>query len=464
MSRVVPELFLFGARPPQPLELLTCSERRTHHLLISRLKSSICWSAMVGRLNSSSPYRQTELIIAVSAGWARGSRRLPVRPSSSSPDRVRCSESPGVVRRSSSCALALGPGAGSWVVSVPQLLRRVALSLRRQMGGFSPTGWVRRCVQEARSVCLGGRVGGPGGAVGSALAKALSRRRSSSCCDALGPEAMHGRARSRNVTVSQRWARSVSQLRVVHGARAHVRVQSQWDSVARSAQGCARGRVRGCGGVVGCGGVAARWRRTQPAAQLVLLTSARAEHALRRARPYSPSVAPSRPMCRALRTDQVAIVTEATPIDKPAVATKEAANAEPPTGRKARLTDEDNHPTYYVTPGKILSLSSQERPALLVSLFMRIASEGTGMVIPLVLAAAYDKVVEGYGDPDEAAATRDTVSRVFILVLFLHVGGNVFGFLAGCATSVAGERVVSTTPTENVGQPRCSSGADGARS
>ena len=105
---------------------------------------------------------------------------------------------------------------------------------------------------------------------------------------------------------------------------------------------------------------------------------------------------------------------------------------------------EDGKPVDFpVTPGKILSLSSQERPALLVALLLRITSEGAGMVMPLLLAEAYDAVVDAYGSAEEAGATRDTLTRVFILALSLHVAGNVFGFLAGCATGVAGERVVS---------------------
>ena len=91
----------------------------------------------------------------------------------------------------------------------------------------------------------------------------------------------------------------------------------------------------------------------------------------------------------------------------------------------------------------ILSLSSQERPALLVALLLRITSEGAGMVMPLILAEGYNAVVDGLVREEEASVTQDTLARVFILALSLHVAGNVFGFLAGCATGVAGERVVS---------------------
>ena len=157
-------------------------------------------------------------------------------------------------------------------------------------------------------------------------------------------------------------------------------------------------------------------------------------------------------MCQLPPVDAVQVVAEM-PIDKPPTETVgPTAEKKSPTKstKKAKIqvaeierVDEDDELAYPVTPGKILSLSSQERPALLVALTLRIISEGAGMVMPLLLAEAYDAVIDGYGSIEEAGATRDTVTRVFTLALSLHVAGNVFGFLAGCATGVAGERVVS---------------------
>ena len=139
-------------------------------------------------------------------------------------------------------------------------------------------------------------------------------------------------------------------------------------------------------------------------------------------------------MCQPPPVDTVQVVAEK-PIDKPIDKTA--------TTDAKKVVDDDDELAYPVTPLKILSLSSQERPALLVALILRIVSEGAGMVMPLFLAEAYDAVIDSYGDIDEADATRNTLTRVFVLALSLHVAGNVFGFLAGCATGVAGERVVS---------------------
>lgn len=158
-------------------------------------------------------------------------------------------------------------------------------------------------------------------------------------------------------------------------------------------------------------------------------------------------------MCQLPPVDAAQVVAE-TPIDKPPTETVEPAAKKKSTSTKStkkakiqvaevKQVDVDDELAYPVTPGKILSLSSEERPALLGALILRIISEGAGMVMPLILAEAYDAVIDGYGSTEEAGATRDTVTRVFTLALSLHVAGNVFGFLAGCATGVAGERVVS---------------------
>jgi len=155
-------------------------------------------------------------------------------------------------------------------------------------------------------------------------------------------------------------------------------------------------------------------------------------------------------MCKPALVDAVQVVAEM-PLDKVPAETvrptaKETTRTEKAEAQVAEVKQvvEDGKPIDYpVTTGKIISLSSQERPALLVGLILRIISEGTGMVMPLILAEAYDAVVDGLVKEEEPSVTQDTLTRVFIIVLSLHVAGNVLGFLAGCATGVAGERVVS---------------------
>ena len=95
------------------------------------------------------------------------------------------------------------------------------------------------------------------------------------------------------------------------------------------------------------------------------------------------------------------------------------------------------------TVRKLFTLSATERPALTVSMVLRILGEVSGLVQPLLLAKAYDAVVENYGDDVAAPDTRDTVAWVFAWCLGLHVAGVLSGGIAGYVIGIAGERVVA---------------------
>jgi hypothetical protein len=92
---------------------------------------------------------------------------------------------------------------------------------------------------------------------------------------------------------------------------------------------------------------------------------------------------------------------------------------------------------------KVFALSSEERPVLVLAVLLRFVSEGANMIIPLVLAKAYDAVVENYQKPEKEHETRRTITHSFILVLSLHVGGQLAQFLSSISAGMAGERVVS---------------------
>ena len=95
-------------------------------------------------------------------------------------------------------------------------------------------------------------------------------------------------------------------------------------------------------------------------------------------------------MCKPPLVDAVEVVAEM-PMDKAsAEAVRSTAKETTPT-EKAEVQGAE----VPVTPRMILSLSSQERPALLVALLLRITSEGAGMVMPLILAEGYNAVVDG---------------------------------------------------------------------
>ena len=100
-----------------------------------------------------------------------------------------------------------------------------------------------------------------------------------------------------------------------------------------------------------------------------------------------------------------------------------------------------------LTVGKVFALSSQERPVLLLAVLLRLGSEGCSFASPLILATAYDAVVESYGHEERGDATREVILRTFTWVLALHVAGQALGFLSGFATGLSGERVVSRLRT-----------------
>ena len=129
--------------------------------------------------------------------------------------------------------------------------------------------------------------------------------------------------------------------------------------------------------------------------------------------------------------DDGATYTRADGVTQAGVAASSAAAASKPTRSGA-------------TTGDILALSRPERPTLMLGLLLRAGAEATGLVTPLLLAAAYEAVAKEYGeDGVYTEETRDTVARTFVLVLAVHVAGNALGFVAGVLIGVASERVVA---------------------
>lgn len=98
--------------------------------------------------------------------------------------------------------------------------------------------------------------------------------------------------------------------------------------------------------------------------------------------------------------------------------------------------DEGPNPTFT----QVLGLSRPEWPALGFAVLLMIASEVMFILPPLLLADAYDAVV----NPTlEKSDMRAEVKKVMILVFALHVGGMALSFVRGSIMGMAGERVVS---------------------
>ena len=77
---------------------------------------------------------------------------------------------------------------------------------------------------------------------------------------------------------------------------------------------------------------------------------------------------------------------------------------------------------------------------LVLAFLLTLASEGLGIAIPLVIAGAYDALI----DPElEATDIRKEVNKIMVRVIFMHSGSMFLGFVKTSIMGVAGERVVA---------------------
>jgi len=98
--------------------------------------------------------------------------------------------------------------------------------------------------------------------------------------------------------------------------------------------------------------------------------------------------------------------------------------------------DEAPNPTF----GQVMHLSRPEWPMMFLALIMMIASEVAFIVPPLILADAYDAIVNPFvAKKDMRAEVRDAMVLVFIL----HWAGMFLAFIRGCILGITGERVVA---------------------
>jgi len=102
--------------------------------------------------------------------------------------------------------------------------------------------------------------------------------------------------------------------------------------------------------------------------------------------------------------------------------------------------DDDTPPSSQPSILKLLSLARPESAALSIALLFMVASEASGLITPLLLAQAYDALVNPSLDD---ASRMSTIHRTMTLVLIVHVAGMISGFIRSSIMSVAGERVVA---------------------
>jgi len=98
--------------------------------------------------------------------------------------------------------------------------------------------------------------------------------------------------------------------------------------------------------------------------------------------------------------------------------------------------DDGPNPTF----GQIMRLSKPEWPAMALALIMMVASETAFIIPPLLLADAYDAVVNPTLAKEDM---RAEVEEAMILIFILQVVGMFLAFIQGCIMGVTGERVVA---------------------
>ena len=89
---------------------------------------------------------------------------------------------------------------------------------------------------------------------------------------------------------------------------------------------------------------------------------------------------------------------------------------------------------------RLLTVARPEWPALAVAVLLMVGAEGIGLLNPLVIARAYDALVEEGLAKDERMSD---IHKAMILVMVLHVSGVVAQFVRHAIMGAVGERLVA---------------------
>ena len=106
------------------------------------------------------------------------------------------------------------------------------------------------------------------------------------------------------------------------------------------------------------------------------------------------------------------------------------------------ILDDDPKKNEVVSIVRLLSLARPEMNLLAVALLFMIVSEALQLLNPIILANAYDALV----DFNLASADRmSTIHRVMAIVVIIHFAATLLSFLRSTIMGVSGERVVART-------------------
>lgn len=92
---------------------------------------------------------------------------------------------------------------------------------------------------------------------------------------------------------------------------------------------------------------------------------------------------------------------------------------------------------------KLLRLARPEWPVLSIAFALMILAEATNLYTPILLASAYDRLVEPDDENNEEDNRMKDISRTMTIVLIVHAAGVAMGFVRVSLMGAAGERVVA---------------------
>jgi ABC-type multidrug transport system fused ATPase/permease subunit len=112
------------------------------------------------------------------------------------------------------------------------------------------------------------------------------------------------------------------------------------------------------------------------------------------------------------------------------------------TGGSTSAVNKEENNAQPASLSKLLTLARPEMCMLVFALVLMVVAEATGLLNPLLVARAYDDLV----DPLLSPANRMTnINRTMILVLTVHFGGVLLAFVRAAIMGIAGERIVART-------------------
>merc|ERR1719162_1478577 len=105
---------------------------------------------------------------------------------------------------------------------------------------------------------------------------------------------------------------------------------------------------------------------------------------------------------------------------------------------KAAVDDKENIPSPSLS--QLIQLARPENFGIFIAIIFMVISEATTLIVPIVLANAYDAVI----NPTLTSAERmSTVNNNMLWVIILHFGGSFLSFVRTALLQIAGERVVA---------------------